>query len=216
LEQGLETGELAPHFSLLAAGSARRVGLRAEVGGRVVLVFHLQGTAPTAREINRAVRARPTDPEDVLVASVIDLSIVPPVYWIYVSLIPNQAYDRATDELPPGVDPSECLVIPPGLEWPRQPRLRRQDTGRAAAIVVDEGSNVALAYQGECSVEAVLGALGRLCRVGVFCSVLYDSFVFRVEADCCLLPGEEVGDQRGKASDPRQAAADPDARGPKG
>ena len=112
MEQGLETGELAPHFSLLAAGSARRVGLRAEVGGRVVLVFHLQGTAPTAREINRAVRARPTDPEDVLVASVIDLSIVPPVYWIYVSLIPNQAYDRATDELPPGVDPSECLVIP--------------------------------------------------------------------------------------------------------
>jgi hypothetical protein len=36
----------------------------------------------------------------------IDLSIVPPVYWISVSLILNQAYDRATDELRPGVDSS--------------------------------------------------------------------------------------------------------------
>ena len=91
MEQGLETGELAPHFSLLAAGSARRVSLRAEVGRQVVLVFHLQGTARTAREINRAVRARHPDPEDVLVASVIDLSIAPPVYWISVGLILNQA-----------------------------------------------------------------------------------------------------------------------------
>ncbi len=106
MEQRLETGERAPHFSLLAAGSARRVSLRAEAGRRVVLVFHLQGTAPTAREINRAVRARHPEPEEVLVASVINLSIVPPVYWISVSLILNQAYDRATDELRPGVDSS--------------------------------------------------------------------------------------------------------------
>ncbi len=100
MEQRLETGERAPHFSLLAAGSARRVSLRAEAGRRVVLVFHLQGTAPTAREINHAVRARFPDPQRVLVASVIDLSIVPPVYWMSVSLILNQAYDRTTKKLP--------------------------------------------------------------------------------------------------------------------
>ena len=36
-----------------------------------------------------------------------------------------------------------------------------RNTGRAAAIVgVDEDSNVALSYQGERPVEAVLGALG--------------------------------------------------------
>jgi hypothetical protein len=51
----------------------------------------------------------------VLVASVIDLSIVPPVYWISVSLILNQAYDRATDELPPDADPSEYVIILP--DW---------------------------------------------------------------------------------------------------
>jgi peroxiredoxin len=80
LDGGLTVGERAPHFSLLAAGSARRVSLRGEAGRRVVLVFHLQGTAPTAREINRAVRARYPDPREVFVASVIDLFIVPAVY----------------------------------------------------------------------------------------------------------------------------------------
>jgi len=161
LEQGLETGELAPHFSLLAAGSARRVSLRAEAGRRVVLVFHLQGTAPTAREINRAVRALHPDPGDVLVASVIDLSIVPPVYWISVSLILNQAYDRATDELPPDADPSEYVIILPDWNGRVSRAYSARNTGRAAAIVgVDEDSNVALSYQGERPVEAVLGALG--------------------------------------------------------
>lgn len=43
----------------------------------MVLIFHLQGTAPTAREINRAVRARYPSPDEVVVASVIDLSFRP-------------------------------------------------------------------------------------------------------------------------------------------
>lgn len=80
MEQRIEAGERAPHFSLLAAGSGRRVSLDGTAGRRLVLIFHLQGTAPTAREINRAVRARHPSPDDVLIASVIDLSMVPPVY----------------------------------------------------------------------------------------------------------------------------------------
>jgi peroxiredoxin len=87
LAQELEKGEKAPRFGLLAAGSGRRVDTRDVMGRLVVLIFHLQGMAPTAREINRAVRAHHPDPEDVLVASVIDLSIVPPFYWMSVGLI---------------------------------------------------------------------------------------------------------------------------------
>lgn len=160
MEQRLERGERAPHFSLLAAGSARRVSLRAEVGRRVVLVFHLQGTAPTAREINRAVRERFPDPGEVFVASVIDLSIVPPVYWLTVGLVLGSAYEQATRELPPNADPAEYLVILP--DWGG--RVSRdygvRNTGRAAAIVVvDEDSNITVSYQGERPVEAVLQAL---------------------------------------------------------
>ena len=69
---GLREELPAPPFSLLAAGSGRRVSLEEGAGRRLVLIFHLQSTAPTAREINRAVRARYPNPDEVLVASVID------------------------------------------------------------------------------------------------------------------------------------------------
>jgi peroxiredoxin len=58
VEARLDGGDRAPDFDLLAAGSGRRVRLRDLAGRKVVLVFHLQGTAPTARGINRAVRDR--------------------------------------------------------------------------------------------------------------------------------------------------------------
>lgn len=158
----LETGEQAPGFSLLAAGSGRRVDLGGVAGRKVVLIFHLQGTAPTAREINRAVRASYPDPEEVLVASVIDLSIVPPFYWVSVGLILNQAYDRALEELPPDANPAEYVVILPDWGGFVSRDYGASNTGRAAAIVVlDEDSNVAASYQGERPVEAVLGVIGR-------------------------------------------------------
>ncbi len=156
----LDGGGRAADFDLLAAGSGRRVRMRDQIGRKVVLVFHLQGTAPTAREINRAVRERFPDPEEVLVASVIDLSIVPPVYWLTVGLVLGSAYEQATRELPPDVDAADYLVILP--DWGG--RVSRdygvRNTGRAAAIViVDEVSNVILSYQGERPVEAVLEVL---------------------------------------------------------
>jgi hypothetical protein len=133
------------------------------VGQRVVLIFHLQGTAPTAREINRAVRAHHPDPEDVLVASVIDLSIVPPFYWVSVSLILNQAYDRAAEELPPDADPADYVVILPDWGGLVSRQYDVGNTGRAAAIVVlDEVGNVAASYEGERPVETVLGVIGRI------------------------------------------------------
>ena len=162
MARGLEKGERAPRFGLLAAGSGRRVDTQNVVGRRVVLVFHLQGTAPTAREINRAVRIYYPDPEDVLVASVIDLSIVPPFYWMSVGLILGQAYDRAAEELPPGADPAEYVVILPDWGGLVSRRYDVGNTGRAAAIVVlDEEGSVAASYQGERPVEAVLEVIGR-------------------------------------------------------
>jgi hypothetical protein len=162
LARGLKTGERAPHFSLLAAGSGRRVDTQNVVGRRVVLIFHLQGTAPTAREINRAVRIHYPDPEDVLVASVIDLSIVPPFYWMSVGLILGQAYDRAAEELPPGADPAEYVVILPDWGGLVSRRYDVGNAGRAAAMVVlDEEGSVAASYQGERPVETVLEVIGR-------------------------------------------------------
>ena len=160
MEARLDYGDRAPDFDLLAAGSGRRVRLRDLAGRKAVLVFHLQGTAPTARAMNRAVRQRFPDPEEVFIASVIDLSVVPPLYWMTVGLVLGSAYEQAARGLPAGVDPADYLVILP--DW--NGRVSRdygvRNTGRAAAIViVDEDSDIAVSYQGERPVEAVLEAL---------------------------------------------------------
>ncbi len=134
--------------------------LRDLAGRKVVLVFYLQGTAPTARALNRAVRERFPDPEEVFVASVIDLSMVPTLYWMTVGLVLGSAYEQAAGELPPGVDPADYLVILPDWGGRVSRNYGVRNTGRAAAIViVDEDSDIAVLYQGERPVEAVLEAL---------------------------------------------------------
>jgi len=144
---------------LLAAGSGRRVNLESTAGRKAVLIFHLQRTAPTAREINRAVRAQ-YSPEEVLIASVIDLSIVPPVYWMSFSLILNTAYDQAAAELPSEADPTDYVMILPDWSGFVSRKYGARNTGRATVIViVDEDSNVASYYQGERPVEAVFESL---------------------------------------------------------
>ncbi|MDP8940299.1 MAG: peroxiredoxin family protein [Actinomycetota bacterium] len=163
VEQRSENEDQAPDFSLLAAGSGRRVTLRGNDGRPVVLIFHLQGTAPTAREINRAIRERYPDHDEVLVASVIDLSIVPAVYWMTVGLVLGQAYEQAASKLPSDTDAADYIVILP--DWSgrvsRAYGVRR--TNRAAAIVIiDRDSNIAGSYQGERPVEAVLEILERV------------------------------------------------------
>ena len=125
-----------------------------------MLIFHLQGTAPTARDINRAVRERYPAPDDVLVASVVDLSIVPPVYWLSVSLVLNTAYATAAAELPPGTDPADFVVILPDWNGRVSREYGVRDTGRAAVVVVVGGDGtVSVAYRGGSPVEAVLDAL---------------------------------------------------------
>ena len=163
MAQMVENGERAPDFRLLGAGSGQRFSLEGSAGRPLVLIFHLQGTAPTAREINRAIRALYPSPDEVMVASVIDLSIVPPLYWMTVALVLNQAYERAATELPDDVEPADYVVILP--DWDgfvsRAYGVRR--TNRAAAIVIVDGDlNVKDFYQGERPVEVVLDLLQEL------------------------------------------------------
>lgn len=80
MESGLgpvENGEPAPATRLLSIGSGREIELRERGGVPLVLVFHLHGTASAAESVNRAVRGG----GEVTVASVVDLSLVPTLYW---------------------------------------------------------------------------------------------------------------------------------------
>lgn len=112
--EGLPPGEHAPDTRLLSIGSGREVALRRRGGVPLVLVFHLQGTTSAAEAVNRAVRSRYAA-EEVAVASVADLSLVPTLYWGTVWIVLRGAYERAASQFPPGAGPEKYVMILP--DW---------------------------------------------------------------------------------------------------
>lgn len=157
----LHPGEPAPDMRLLSVGSGREVALRARRGVPLALVFHLQGTASAAEAVNRAVRERYTAGE-VTVASVVDLSLVPTLYWGTVWIVLRGAYERTAAELPPGADPEEYVMILPDWGGRVTRAFGLRDTGRvAAAAVIDGGGRVAGVHQGERLAQTALGWLER-------------------------------------------------------
>ena len=167
MERGLRVGERAPYFRALAAGSGREVSPRTCAGRRLVLIFHAQSTAWTVERVNRAVRERYPSSEEVVVASVVDLSLIPPLYWLTASLMVGQAYEKSAREVaregPPGADPAEYVLILQDwgglISW----RFGVRGVGREAfVVVIDENADIVGFYKGSEPVEDVL----RLLEIG--------------------------------------------------
>lgn len=151
-EQRLGVGDRAPYFRAFAAGSGREVSSGSCAGRRLVLAFHSQNTAYIVEEINRAVRERYPSPEDVVVAGVVDLSLVPPLYWLTASLVTGQVHGRSMS-----VD--EALIL---QDWGGLigRRFGVRDAGRATTVVVvNEHARISGLYRGLEPVRAVLRAL---------------------------------------------------------
>lgn len=139
--QPLGAGDYAPALRSLSIGSGREVDLRERDGVPLVLVFHLQGTASAAEKVNLAVRGRYTAGE-VTVASVIDLSLVPTVYWGTVWIVLRQAYERTASELPAGAEPEEYVVILPDWGGRITRAFGLSETGRVAGVAVVDGDGL--------------------------------------------------------------------------
>jgi hypothetical protein len=160
MEQGVRVGERAPYFRALAAGSGREISLRTCAGRPIVLIFHSQNTAHVAEQVNRAVRETYPSHEDVVVASVVDLSLVPPIYWLTASVMVGQAYERASREIPSDFDPADYIVILQDWGGLISRRFGVRGVNRdAAVVVIDENAEVTGFYQGREPVETVLDAL---------------------------------------------------------
>ena len=167
MERGLRVGERAPYFRALAAGSGREVSPRTCAGRRLVLIFHAQSTAWTVERVNRAVRERYPSSEEVVVASVVDLSLIPPLYWLTASLMVGQAYEKSAREVaregPPGADPAEYVLILQDWGGLISRRFGVRGVGREAVVgVIDENADIAGFYKGNEPVEDVL----RLLEIG--------------------------------------------------
>ncbi len=74
----LGPGASAPDFTLAATTAGREV--RPGSGRPVLLVFHAQNAAFAVDRLNREVRERYPSPGELTFASVVDLSLVPPVF----------------------------------------------------------------------------------------------------------------------------------------
>ena len=167
MERGLRVGARAPYFRALAAGSGREVSPRTCAGRRLVLIFHAQSTAWTVERVNRAVRERYPSSEEVVVASVVDLSLIPPLYWLTASLMVGQAYEKSAREVarkgPPGADPAEYVLILQDWGGLISRRFGVRGVGREAVVVViDENADIVGFYKGNEPVEDVL----RLLEIG--------------------------------------------------
>lgn len=157
--QPFGAGDHAPALSFLSIGSGREVDLRGRNGVPLVLVFHLQGTASAVERVNRDVRGRYAAGE-VTVASVIDLSLVPTVYWGTVWIVLRQAYERTASELPAGADPEQYVVILPDWGGRVTQAFGLSETGRVAGVAVVGGDGlVSGVRQGGDPGEAALALL---------------------------------------------------------
>ena len=163
IERGIRIGERAPYFRALAAGSGREVNLSTCAGRRLVLIFHAQNTACAAEQVNRAVRERYPSSDEVVLAGVVDLSLIPPLYWLTASVMIGQAYEKAAREAPPGADPAEYVLILQDWGGLISRRFGVRGVEREAVVVViDENADIVGFYQGNEPVEEVL----RLLEIG--------------------------------------------------
>lgn len=156
----IEPGSRAPYFSMVAAGSGRRVSLRSCSGRPLVVIFHGRENAEVVRRVNHELRPHFPEPTALTVASVIDLSFVPPFYWAVANLELDRAYRQAASELPPEVNPKDYVSILPDWTGSTTRKFRVREAGRrAVVVVVGADSRVIGSYAGEDPAGDVLDAL---------------------------------------------------------
>lgn len=153
----LRPGSRAPYFSMVAAGSGRRLSLRSCTGRPLVLIFHGRENADIVRHVNHIVRLEFPSPEALTIASVIDLSFIPPFYWGVANVELDRAYRKAAAELPENVDSKDYVAILPDWTGSTTRKFGVRDAAREPAIVVVGGDSRLLGrYSGEGVAEAVL------------------------------------------------------------
>jgi len=87
------------------------VSLAGCAGRYLVLVFHAQNAALAVERMNRRVREVYPSADEVVVASVADLGLVPPPFLPMAQMALESSYRGAARRLPPGTDPEEYVVI---------------------------------------------------------------------------------------------------------
>jgi hypothetical protein len=155
----LADGIPAPPFSLKAVVSERPINSQ-NIAGAFLLIFHSYLTVFIVGEVIQAVREVYPSPDQVLIASVADLRIVPRLLRGTAKNIVRKAYKEAAKQIPSGHDPANHIIILPDWNGVIFKAYRVPDTsGQVALVLINESRVIQGSYHGAQPAQAALALL---------------------------------------------------------
>jgi len=142
-----------PSIILHAAGSRQDFKL-SRLGQKAVLVCHGQDTAKAAFEVNNTVREKYPDADEVLIASIIDLSSFPSMFQGMVKPELDKAYLKAASKLSEGLEPRDYVIILADWDAEATEALEAKGSTKQAVVIVADAKGQVV---GRCA-EGDLGA----------------------------------------------------------
>ena len=159
----LVPGQPAPHFQLRAVESNRLISTDHPASRALVLTFHDRTSLDALRELQAAVRTAYPSADDVLMASVADLSRVPRPLRRMVAPVLKQVYSEAARFVPIEMNPADYVVILP--DWTGEVAklfgAHRSDK-EPFLVVIDRGGRVVGSYRGKALAQAAMAFLSGL------------------------------------------------------
>jgi hypothetical protein len=152
-------GRTAPDFSLTAVVSKRQVTLQ-DGADQLLLIFHTYHTARLVGDTVKRVKRTNPDPDRLLVAAVTDLSSIPRLLHGVARKILSDAYQEAAQEVPPGEQVADHIVILP--DWKGSVSKAYQvpkGNDKVAMVLIDQARLIQGTYVGQEPVEAALALL---------------------------------------------------------
>lgn len=156
------SGQPAPNFKLLAVKTGKVISPKNASGQVLGLVFHGRETVQAVVDINTTVRPVYPEPSPVILASVVDLSVVPRLLHRAVKPLLEQAYDQAARQIPQGYDPADYVYLLPDWNGAVTKAFRVAHPDKTAAfVVIDDAGQVVGSYQGPEPGPVALGLIQR-------------------------------------------------------
>ncbi len=136
-------------LTLTAVGSGRCIDLQAP-GAPLVLIFHGREHQDLSRQINDALRRKYYSAAELIVATIIDLSIVPRMLRGLAAPMLETAYNQAVRQLKSDMPPADYLILLPDWKGEAGRALRIVDPNRIPGLAaIDRHGGFVGRYQGD-------------------------------------------------------------------
>ncbi|MEA3143959.1 MAG: hypothetical protein QOG31_1283 [Thermoplasmata archaeon] len=154
-----QAGQPVPKFTATAAVSGRTVS-DADLKGTGVLVVHGAKTADAAKEVSKAVRTRWPQPQQVFLASIVDLRAFSGLWKRVAEAQVKSTYEKLAGKAKEaGLDPAEQVLICPDWDGAIGKALGVAEPDKEAAAIVVKGGKVVAVATGKDVAAQVMAAL---------------------------------------------------------